>query len=69
MTVIPVTPTTYTEWQKAARFPPCLPAGTGSVEVLYWPCRIGQDGAHRQALSREKGEDCCLLPVHSLWEQ
>lgn len=35
MTLIPMTPTTYTEWQKAAHFPPCLPAGTGSVEVLY----------------------------------
>lgn len=35
MTVIPMTPTTHTEWHNAAHFPPCLPAGTGSVEVLY----------------------------------
>lgn len=35
MTIIPMTPTTHTEWQNAAHCPPCLPAGMGSVEVLY----------------------------------
>lgn len=34
MTVIPMTPTTHTEWHNAAHFPPCLPAGTVSVDVL-----------------------------------
>lgn len=35
VTIVPVTLATYTGWQKAARFPPGLPAGTGSTEVWY----------------------------------
>lgn len=64
VTTIPVTPATHTEQQKAARFPPGLPAGAGSTEVLY--CILapqewaGQQLTHRCHPGRKvRAPACC----------
>lgn len=65
MTAIPVTPTTYTEWQKAAHFPPRLPAGTGSVEVLYGVLVLKEWAGWSSHAGAVQGERRGLLPAAS----
>lgn len=65
MTVIPMTSTTYTEWQKAAHFPPRLPAGMGSVEVLYCVLALQEWAGWSSQAGGVQGERRGLLPAAS----